>query len=73
MREVIQEQEAKRKSELDSLQAQITPHFLYNTLDIVVWMIEENRKRRCRRHGYGTGKISAYQPQQRKKYHHGSR
>lgn len=42
MREVIQEQEAKRKSELDSLQAQITPHFLYNTLDIVVWMIEEN-------------------------------
>lgn len=34
----------KRKSELDSLQAQITPHFLYNTLDIVVWMIEENRK-----------------------------
>lgn len=44
MREVIQEQEAKRKSELDSLQAQITPHFLYNTLDIVVWMIEENRK-----------------------------
>lgn len=44
MREVIQEQKAKRKSELDSLQAQITPHFLYNTLDIVVWMIEENRK-----------------------------
>lgn len=44
MQEVIKEQEAKRKSELDSLQAQITPHFLYNTLDIVVWMIEENRK-----------------------------
>lgn len=44
MEEVIREQEEKRKSELDSLQAQITPHFLYNTLDIVVWMIEENRK-----------------------------
>lgn len=41
---VIREQEEKRKSELDSLQAQITPHFLYNTLDIVVWMIEEGRK-----------------------------
>lgn len=44
MQAVIKEQEAKRKSELDSLQAQITPHFLYNTLDIIVWMIEENRK-----------------------------
>lgn len=44
MQAVIREQEAKRKSELDSLQAQITPHFLYNTLDIVVWMIEEDRK-----------------------------
>ncbi|MDD6065293.1 MAG: sensor histidine kinase [Firmicutes bacterium] len=44
MQEVIREQEEKRKSELDSLQAQITPHFLYNTLDIVVWMIEEDRK-----------------------------
>lgn len=44
MEEIIKEQEGKRKSELDSLQAQITPHFLYNTLDIIVWMIEENRK-----------------------------
>lgn len=44
MQEVIKEQESKRKSELDSLQAQITPHFLYNTLDIVVWMIAEDRK-----------------------------
>jgi len=44
MREIIKEQEEKRKSELDSLQAQITPHFLYNTLDIIVWMIEEDRK-----------------------------
>ena len=44
MEEIIREQEEKRKSELNSLQAQITPHFLYNTLDIIVWMIEENRK-----------------------------
>lgn len=44
MQEIIKEQEEKRKSELDSLQAQITPHFLYNTLDIIVWMIEEDRK-----------------------------
>ena len=30
----------RRKSEFDTLQAQINPHFLYNTLDIIVWMIE---------------------------------
>lgn len=44
MQEIIREQEEKRKSELDSLQAQITPHFLYNTLESIVWMIEENKK-----------------------------
>ena len=42
--QVYKEQKAKRKLELAALQAQINPHFLYNTLDIVVWMIEENRK-----------------------------
>lgn len=43
MDDIVQEQESKRKSELDALQAQINPHFLYNTLDSIVWMIE-NRK-----------------------------
>ena len=40
MENVRIEQEEKRKSELNSLQAQINPHFLYNTLDSIVWMIE---------------------------------
>ena len=40
MNDIVVEQESKRKSELNALQAQINPHFLYNTLDSIVWMIE---------------------------------
>ncbi|MEY8354515.1 sensor histidine kinase [Lachnospiraceae bacterium 54-53] len=37
------EQEQKRKTELKLLQAQINPHFLYNTLDTIVWLAEGKR------------------------------
>lgn len=43
MDDILVEQEEKRKSELDALQSQINPHFLYNTLDSIVWMIEGER------------------------------
>lgn len=39
----IREQENLKKSELKTLQAQINPHFLYNTLDTIVWMAEANK------------------------------
>ncbi len=41
--DIVAEHEQKQKSERNALQAQINPHFLYNTLDIIVWMIEKQR------------------------------
>ncbi|WP_320129002.1 sensor histidine kinase [uncultured Sphaerochaeta sp.] len=41
MDDIVKSQEMKRKFELDALQAKINPHFLYNTLDSVVWMAEQ--------------------------------
>lgn len=40
MEQNVHEQEEKRKSELRALQSQINPHFLYNTLDSIIWMAE---------------------------------
>jgi len=39
-----EEQENFQKAEMKALQAQITPHFLYNTLDTIVWLAEEEKK-----------------------------
>lgn len=43
MKEIVLEQNERRKSELDALQSQINPHFLYNTLESITWMIEGER------------------------------
>lgn len=43
MKEIVLEQNERRKSELDALQSQIHPHFLYNTLESITWTIEAER------------------------------
>lgn len=45
MDQIVLEQEKKRLYELNALQAQINPHFLYNTLDSIIWMEERGRSR----------------------------
>ena len=45
MKQNIYEQEEKRKSEMKALRSQINPHFLYNTLDSIIWMAEGGKNK----------------------------
>ena len=45
MAETTQKQESLRKMELALLQSQINPHFLYNTMDTIIWLIEAGKNR----------------------------
>ena len=41
MADIVKAQDLKRKSEFEALEAKINPHFLYNTLDSVIWLAEQ--------------------------------
>ena len=43
IQEITQKQASLRKAELALLQAQVNPHFLYNTMDTIIWLIEASR------------------------------
>ena len=45
MASLVSQQRDKRKAELLVLQNQINPHFLYNTLDSIVWLAEHDKSR----------------------------
>ena len=46
MKEIVWEQNERRKSELEALQSQINPHFLYNALESITWMVEGEKMTR---------------------------
>lgn len=46
MEAVKEEEQNVRRYELQALSSQINPHFLYNTLDTIVWMAEFNDSKR---------------------------
>lgn len=43
MTQIIRNEQEKRRMERQLLQSQITPHFLYNTLDSIIWMIQSGQ------------------------------
>lgn len=43
LQETTQKQDSLRRAELALIQAQVNPHFLYNTMDTIIWLIEAEK------------------------------
>ena len=43
IQETSRNQESLRRTELALIQAQVSPHFLYNTMDTIIWLIEAEK------------------------------
>lgn len=43
IQETAHNQECLRRTELALIQAQVNPHFLYNTMDTIIWLIEAEK------------------------------
>ncbi len=71
--DIVREQEEKRKSELDALQSQINPHFLYNTLDSIMWMIESEQYEEAISMVQALGSLFRISLSKGKKYYHSRR
>lgn len=46
LEQVKEEQVRLRKAEFERLQSQINPHFLYNTLDAIIWLAEAGQQKK---------------------------
>lgn len=57
MDDIIEQEENKRRLEMEVLQSQINPHFLYNTLDSVIWLTENERYEDATRMVASLGKL----------------
>lgn len=57
MDDIIQQEQNKRRLEMEVLQSQINPHFLYNTLDSVIWLTEIERYQDATRMVSALGKL----------------
>ena len=69
--EVYRSQIIQKEAEFKMLQAQLNPHFLYNTLSFINWSAEGRRKGDCKNQ-QGYLQFLPYSPQQRKgRYHSG--
>ena len=69
--ERVEQEKTIKKAELRALQAQITPHFMYNTLETICLAGRRGPQQRGRRDDDGVHRLSAHLAQPRRGLHHG--